>query len=491
MPSQEAPGGAGVVAGPGRGVEPEQAEPVRRTRSARLLAELDTALESAPWRLVRAALLIGLVLFLAFMPVLDRSLDRSQVWGVYVASVLIGGLCLLGVRAAGGGPALTLAVFWGMWTVGIPLWHRDGTRSWAADQAVIGMLACACITFAAVGLTRGKRSGVELMRWLWIAIAAVFVPFGLFEAITGRHFSPGGPYAPPAFSPSGLFDNPNNFACVLLVCLGVLLFRLCERMGEWQRMALTMLALGAGVLIVLTLSRPAVLGMALLLVATARLAWRRAQGTPAAAPSVSERPRVRRLTRLAGYVAAPLVIAAFVVPGVSRINPLVMLLAPDREAIARSDELRLALVEAGLRMWTTQPWIGVGGGRFATLLEQDPGRATRLTPMHNSFVQLLTEYGIALTVPLLVLLVWLIVRVVRARPEPETHGAPTGLDTLGARYLIGLYLGVFALAGLLVSSALAWTMWWLMLAAAVTTAWWLGGVPRTPADDDTGELPVV
>ncbi|GAB96177.1 hypothetical protein BJY21_003134 [Kineosphaera limosa] len=438
--------------------------PPRSGRLVTLQARFDEALESPPWRTTRTLAAVALVLFCTLMPVLDQILSRPQVWAVYVSGVIVGALCLLGLRAAGSAPALAFAAFWVVWALGIPLWHRDSTRVWSMDQGVMGLLACACVSFALVALARGRRFGVALTRGVWIAVAVVFVPFGMVEVITGWHFAPGGSYEPPGFSPSGLFNNPNNFAVVLLVCLGVLLLRLCERMGEWQRVGLTLLAVGAGLLIVATLSRLVVLAAIAVAALAAHLAWRRAHG-----PS----PGWTRGTRLAAG-AAVLFAASFVLPGMSRLNPLIGLIAPDPDATARSDELRVALMDAGLRMWSTQPWAGIGAGRFETLLEQDPGSVGRVTALHNTFVELLTEYGLVLAGPLAVTLVWLVILLARRVPT-QTHGAPSGVDAEGARYLLGVYLLAFGVGGVLVSSALPWTMWWLVLASAVTTAWWLGG----------------
>lgn len=254
---------------------------------------------------------------------------------------------------------------------------------------------------------------------------------------------------------------------MLLVCLGVLLLRLCERIGQWTRVGLTLLAFGCVVLIGFTLSRMALLGVVLVAGGAAQLAWRRAHGPDGGTPRW-------RILRPVTFTLLGLTVAALVLPGASRVNPLLRLLAPDPEATARADELRLALVEAGLRMWSTQPWIGVGGGRFETLLAQQAGGAGRMTPMHNSFVELLTEYGAVLAGVLVLTLTWLVVRLLRGGGGEPTHGAPAGLDRPGARYLLGVYLLGFGVAGVLVSSALPWTMWWLTIASATTTAWWLG-----------------
>lgn len=458
--------------------QPRGAEPVepRDTRSLprrlRILwTTFDVALESSPWRVTRTALYLLLGLFLNAMPALDRVLTAPQVWAVYLTGAIIGTITLLGVNRRGSGPALMLAAFFCVWAAGIPLWHRISTREWYANSGVLNILACALITVTAVALGRGTRSGVELARRFWVVLAAVYVPFGMFEALSGRHYSPYSAYAPPAFSPSGMFGNPNNFACVLAVCTGVVLLRLCERLPRWQRAALTALALGCIALIALTLSRLSLFATLLALLAAGHLAWRRVR--PSRRPP---RPQIRSRSRAAGLVAASVVVLAL-----STVNPLIRLIAPDPLETEQSDELRRALAQAGLRMWRTDPWIGIGAGRFEAILRRDTGEIGRVIPMHNTFLELITEYGVILATPLAMLVVWLVVRMLLERGTAhETDGLPAGIDALGARYYVGVYLGGFALGGVLASSALPWTMWWLMLGSAVTTAWWLGSKSRPP-----------
>ncbi|GMA38624.1 hypothetical protein GCM10025883_06690 [Mobilicoccus caccae] len=96
-----------------------------------------------------------------------------------------------------------------------------------------------------------------------------------------------------------------------------------------------------------------------------------------------------------------------------------------------------------------------------------------MLPLHHTFVEILTEYGLLVFVPFVVVLVMIAWRAVRIPRRASTLGRPTSLDDAGARYLTFVFFVGFVMAGVVTSSALRWTPWWLMLASLVVLAWHL------------------
>lgn len=72
----------------------------------------------------------------------------------------------------------------------------------------------------------------------------------------------------------------------------------------------------------------------------------------------------------------------------------------------------------------------------------------------------------------LVLLMW---RIIAAPARgPAACGRPRTIDRVGARYALLVFLLAFVQAGVVVSSSVPWSVWWMLLASATATAWWIG-----------------
>lgn len=460
---------------------PRAATPEPTSGSADHATPPPTSTTTAPDR-PRTTVLRGLVLVLlggyaVWAPMLELTWTQAQ--------ILYGAALGLGVLALAHGSwrriaLLPLGLFLANWAV---LWAThahwaawDTTYS-RAVQETYALRACGLNGVGVVLVCGAGRFGARAVRGLWVLLGASLLVMALAEVFTGTHFSPGGPYAPPAFSPSGPFGNPNNLACVLVVVLGVVLGRMSERLPTWHR---AVLSVAAGVtvgLVVLTLSRAAVAACAVMGLAGGVLA-------------LSRSPRGRRLLHLRGlrgWARAALVTLA-VAPVVLAAVALWRLVAPGHADQVRSDGLRLTLVRLALDYWRTSPWLGVGGGRFEMLLRDEHPEIGYVLPVHNTFVEFLTEYGVvgAGSLAALLLLAAVVIALPTGRTTPGTtttpdptrpngataataalvvSGRPRTLDDAGARHLAFVLLLGIVLAGTVTSSALNWQVWWLMISS--------------------------
>ncbi len=94
-------------------------------------------------------------------------------------------------------------------------------------------------------------------------------------------------------------------------------------------------------------------------------------------------------------------------------------------------------------------------------------------PMHNGFLEILTEYGLVVAWPiaLWILALGYCLLALAGPGRAIVIGRPRGLDRAGTRYALGVWLAAFGVAGLVTSSPLTWQLWYLMAAGATVAAW--------------------
>ena len=413
--------------------------------------------------------LSGLLLYLLALPLIDQIVGVRVTWGVHLAFAGVGLARLARARVRHAGIVGLTAL---PWAVGALAW--PAASEWAAGTRLIanegaGLLACGLLTLGAVAVGAGTWRGVRLHVRAWLTLGAVCIPIGLWEIGTQQHLGPG-PWLPPPWSAAVTFVNPNNLASVLLVVYGLSLLLLLGPLTPARRLVAVALAIGSVIVMVATLSRLAVAAaIALTVVACILAAHRR---------GLVRRPATAREWRAAGavFVALPMVgVATLTVPALAQHNPLARFLIPGDASTARADDLRLSLARAGLEMWQTDPWRGVGAARFETLLRAQG--AERVMPMHNGFLEILTEHGLLVAIPFALWLVALAWHMLRGRPAPTTTPAsrPAGrrpeLDPSASRFAILVWLTGFVVAGSVTSSPVTWPFWYLMAASATASAW--------------------
>ena len=176
-----------------------------------------------------------------------------------------------------------------------------------------------------------------------------------------------------------------------------------------------------------------------------------------------------------GVVALAGVVAAFTVPALASRNPLYRLATSlTAEATARSDHLRLDLIRAGLRYTTDSDGLGTGAASFEPLLAADPHPGVAVqTWLHNSFVELLLQYGVLPTLVLAALITAVVVTLLPRSTALTARSAPrSAVDPEAglARAEAAAALIAFVALGVVASTALPSQLWWVMLAQATASA---------------------
>lgn len=383
-------------------------------------------------------------------------------------------------------PVLAWVVAWAAWALSAVVGLTRLPRDWAsagrsevvlmAAAAALGTLLLVAHLATATGprglfgdapASRGPGRVANGFRWMWLAILVTTAPLAMWEITRGEHInvSPWG-VGVWAFagSAAGPFANPNNFACVLLAVVGTLLAWSLDRIRWWWSALLVLAAASAAWLVWGTLSRAATAGVAAqLVIAVVGLGvsrgwwaalWRRRAG--------------RLLATVGALVMAGLVAAAFVVPSLAARNPL--LRAPKLDEAA-SDNLRLLLVENGLRYWSAAPLLGRGPASFEQIqsAEKPAGVPNPALNLHNGFVEIGTQYGLLAALPLAALLLVALWCGLRRGP-------------VAVRVEVACLFVAYVVTAVDVSSAPGFPLWFVMLAHVVARAANAGAVAALPPD---------
>ena len=404
-----------------------------------------------------------------------------------------------------------------------------------ARAELTGLVTGVLLAAGTVAATRGTRDGLRAMRLGWVLGLGLAVVTAGFEVLTGRHVHADETLAW-TLDPSivaGPFRNPNDFAAALAVLVsGTLAYRAGVRQ-RLPRTGLSLLAALGVVAVILTQSRGGLVAIVLVLaIHAARALWdRRAavggSGTGSSALGARDIPGRQRASArrtvasrsplhlgisrsgdpagrigparaatvtwgILAVVIAAATVAAFTVPVLVRLNPLAtMIAAAGQPGTARSDTLRLDLIRAGWRYFVESDRLGTGAGSFEHLLARDPNPGvSHIIWMHNSFLELLLQYGVVVAGALVAVVVAVLLSVVHAmrRDRPATlrsndrdRGRGPETPLVIAEILCALV--AFAALGGLAYTALETHAWWLMLAQAVAGAWWLTARPARPAPE--------
>ena len=296
------------------------------------------------------------------------------------------------------------------------------------------------------------------LTWLGIFCALVFL--GFWEHLTGQHLRVSGYYgevrAQLAFRPTGVFDNPNDYASFLALsipfALGVL---------RYARMRLVRLiglasAFAALYLIVVTGSRANLLAVML------ELAF-----------LVVVLTNLRQKVKVAVGAAAGLAVVLFLLPGPirefsSEITEGLSSIGTQAELGTGSVAVRANLVRNGLAFLYSTAGFGVGAGNaeywMANFAQYDT--AGILNP-HNWWLEILINYGLFVFVGYLVFYSSLVRQLWRTWRTTDPGGT-----RMIAEVLLMALVG-FPVASISPSSIMAFKPQWLLFAFALAFLnWW-------------------
>ena len=421
--------------------------------------------------------------------------------GLHVAALTYVALGLLALWRGGVIPwkdrlPRAFGAFWIVLGCALPLAAVRASDPVEGRFEITGIVCAALIGLGFVATARGR--GLERARLGWTLGLALCCLVALGELATDRHLWVPDSYAWVASRTivAGPFRNPNDFSIALtLMISGALGYR--QAAAGIRRVAVTGLVALGTLLVALTESRGGLLALTTVLAIHAiRASLDRRDGRPArhrASASVPGRSGHGRRTAsirmiTAGLLAGAALLASVTIPAIAAHNPLVRVMSSlTAEGTARSDHLRVDLIAAAWRYVRSSDGLGTGAASFEPLLAADPApRVAVHTWLHQSFVELLLQYGWLPFIALVVLLGAILIRLCRRLPaSPGRDGtADSDIDRASAPHVRlaraeGLAaLVTFAALGCVAATVIDTQIWWIMLAQAVASA---GAVSRACA----------
>lgn len=284
------------------------------------------------------------------------------------------------------------------------LWVKNFGYSWGIfTYQATGIVGVLCITGA-------LKQRAQLLRFLDVLTVCyiLVVGLGVYEIFSG-HF---------LFNPDNLqlylknnyglyfpyvtFNNTNDFSTYVVLFFPFAAYTLTERLGKlWGRVTSTLLF--AAAMFTIFSADPRILYFAIVLVAAAFLVCM--------AFKKGARKYVRTLAgMMAAGVAAIAVLGGSMLVKVSVFTTELHSINMDNHSVSE----RTMLMFASLRMIPASHFLGVGVGNAETLMGYFSGSIKPFN-VHNMTLQLLTEYGILVWVPYILMLLLLAVRFFRFR----------------------------------------------------------------------------
>lgn len=284
------------------------------------------------------------------------------------------------------------------------LWVKSVGYSWGIfSYQAVGIAGVLCMAGA-------LKQRVHLLRFLDVLTVCyiLVVGFGVFEIFTGHFvFSPSNTqlYLKNAYGlyfPYVTFNNTNDYATYVILFFPFAAYTLTERLrGFWGRAASTVVF--AAAMFTMLNADPRILYFAIVLVAVAFflcMAFKK-----------GARKYIRTLVGMTvAGVAAIAVLGGSVLIKASVFASEIHSINMDNHSVSE----RTMLTFAALRMIPASHFLGVGSGNAATLMGYFSGSIKPFN-VHNMTLQLLTEYGILVWVPYVLLLVLLAIRFFRFR----------------------------------------------------------------------------
>lgn len=425
---------------------------------------------------------VGLAATLYVWAVAAGDLTLQPLMRIHAATLLLLGLATLALWSARSAPwhrpvPLTLLTAAGIIAAWLPNALSRAPDAGAGRAEAMGLASGVAVAVTVVALSRGRQDGVHALRRGWLLGLLLALLVGAVELATDQHLwaDPGLGWAEESRTIiAGAFRNPNDSAIAMtaMIC-GTLSWAATRSRSARQRLGVTAAVMLGVVAVTLTESRSGLLTVVLVVCLHAWGFLRRVSAGRSAAAASSQPRGLAVLVAAAVAVAVVLALAAFTVPALASRNPIIRLLhAAADPGTARSDSLRVSLLRAGWRYFAASDGFGTGAASFEPLLEADPyWRLGTVTWLHNSFLELLLQYGIFPACALAAVMAVVLITVVRS---------PAGVTSDLARIEALCALTTFVALGCAAATALTTPVWWLMLGQATASTWWLSNADNEP-----------
>jgi O-antigen ligase len=340
----------------------------------------------------RLATRVGLTSVLAVLAVAATVGSHMPLLGLSWLRILAVAMFLLTFARALAMPARRISVVLGLHIALIVFWFLQAVMATAilgANEAAIRELASITFGFILllIPLLHGLRTE-QLPRQIsrfWVLAFMVALFFAVLELMTGQKLESNFTETQPEHVFEQLFlvstfDNPNNYAVFLLLCLPFLMIELACALSKSAKAFLVLMVLTLLVQIVLTASRAAIMGaLAFLLIWTAfRLGGR----------------VVVLFTCAAALLAAALAAYAEKL-GLESLSIFLKLISSVEDLEYGSSRERYNIFLNSWQIILAHPLFGVGPGQFAQYLSRDHLIYPIEVPNpHSMFLEVFTQYGV-------------------------------------------------------------------------------------------------
>lgn len=377
-------------------------------------------------------------------------------WALFIARAFVQGKLTVPV-----GAMKRYMLFLAFWIV-----YAVSSLAWAASKGD----AIRHITFLSMGVSViffavyyfRTREDLKRLYWIWLGVFVILVLLGFWEHLTGQHLPVSGYseerlrlLAPRVAAevrniPTGVFDNPNDYAAFLALSLPFILGFIRYNSKQWFRLIAIGIVLASFYLIVVTGSRANLLAV-LFEIAFLFLFLTK----------VSQKARLLLVSSLA------LGLAFVLLPSPSRtiVSKVVEQLGSIPAQIITgtgSAAIRLNLARNGLDFLYRTAGFGVGAGNAGYWMANLPRYDTAgvLNP-HNWWLEILIDYGIFVFVGYVVVYIAIVLRLFR-----YWHRTVDLKERMIAESLLLAFIG-FSVASISSSSIMAFKPNWMLFAFAL------------------------
>ncbi|KQV25455.1 O-antigen ligase [Yonghaparkia sp. Root332] len=210
---------------------------------------------------------------------------------------------------------------------------------------------------------------------------------------------------------TGTFEDPNAFASYLIASVGIVMLAAFRRRGTVLSWHLVPLIVG----LYLSYSRAAIVAVAVLAIATLGVSYLA--------------PQLRALRRL-------LIVGGVAIIGVGFAALNTGVITYGREA-SFGEDVRYEIWSAGLEVWRSNPFIGVGLGQFRLQTDQlVDGPLSFLA--HNTYISFLAESGLAGLIAFLAIPAVCLISLLRARQVEHLLLVPSLIGVLAMAATLNL-----------------------------------------------------
>jgi hypothetical protein len=297
---------------------------------------------------------------------------------------------------------LLLGCFWILWGWASILWAPDPSSA-IRDVASVGLGFGAGLVL--LNLRSFTGSGLDALRRGWLLAYVVTAAIAIWEKLTGNHLPSHFVKNAPDYVLNDVvistFGNPNNYGAFLLLSVPFLLWSLSIVKMRLHKVFYMGLLLALPVLVFLSASRVAILGLVVQLLVCGLLTMR----------------QWRSFVGILSIACLFFLLIGWYLQSDTLVARKLALAFGNEVRLGGSIALRRNLVLNGLWFAYISGCLGIGAGGFEHLIQNRsaPFATGHIFSPHNFWIEVLSQYGVLVFLGLVVWVLYLISVAIRSR----------------------------------------------------------------------------